>query len=183
MDFSPYLATVKDADCVIFWFTPMLAQRFVAQYFDAGLKMPLVIPAANVLLPPILKAIGDKAIGITGIQAYTAALDTDLNKAYVADMRTKKNIIPSAQGSCADVCVSFYLEAVKATGGDTSYAKINEALHKVKVTTPAGNFSFAANNLGIGDQYVTKVIKLPDGTLTWGVVDKFSQVPFDIPRK
>jgi branched-chain amino acid transport system substrate-binding protein len=182
LDFSPYLSTLKDANCVIFWFTPMLAQRFVTQYFDAGLKMPLIIPAANVLIPPVLQAVGDKAIGITGIQAYTAALDTDLNKAYVADFSAKKNLIPSAQGSCADVCTIFYLEAVKATGGDTSYDKINEALHKIKITAPAGMFSFAANNLGIGDQYVTKVTKTPSGALIWGVIDKFSQVPFDMPR-
>jgi branched-chain amino acid transport system substrate-binding protein len=181
-DFSPYLSVLKSADCVIFWFTPATNQRFVTQYYASGLNMPLILPVANVLLPPVLKTIGDKAIGIVGAQQYTSLISTDLNKAWVADFNAKKGMVPSASASCADLTLTLYLEAVKATGGDTSFDKINSALHKVKVTTPAGTFSFAPNGLGIGDLYITKVLKTPEGVLNWGVQDTVSQVPFDMPR-
>lgn len=183
LDFSPYLSAIKQADCVLFWFTSGVNQRFVTQYYEAGLKMPLLMPNSAGLLPPILKNIGDKAIGILGTQSYTSLLDTDLNKAFVTDFTAKKNLTPTAQVACADLSVTLFLEAVKATGGDTSYSKINDALHKVKVTTPAGTFSFASNGLGIGDLYITKVVKTADGAFLWGVVDKVSQVPFDVPSK
>ncbi len=180
MDFSPNLTAMKQADVVFFWFTPVLAQRFVAQYYAAGLKMPLVIPNATVLFPQSLAQIGEKSVGIVGSSPYTTLIDTPMNKSYVEAYSKKYNAVPMAEGVSADVAMTMYLEAVKTTGGDTSSAKINEALRKVKVETPAGTYSFDPSGLGIGDLYIIKVVKLPD-RLDWAVADKYSQIPMDIP--
>jgi hypothetical protein len=93
----------------------------------------------------------------------------------------KYNSVPTAEGISADVALTLYVEAVKATGGDTSSAKIIEALKKVKVNTPAGAFSFRSDGLGIGDLYIMKVTKLPD-RLDWAVADKYSQIELDVPK-
>jgi branched-chain amino acid transport system substrate-binding protein len=180
MDFSPYLTAMKQADAVFFWFTPVLAQRFVTQYYAAGLKMPLVIPNATVLFPKSLAEIGEKSIGIVGSSPYTTLIDTPNNKSYVETYSKKYGAPPMAEGVSADVAMTMYLEALKATGGDSSSAKINEALLKVKVETPAGTYSFNPNGLGTGDLYILKVVKLPD-RLDWAVVDKYSQIPMDVP--
>ncbi len=182
MDFSPYLTAMKQADACFFWFTPVLAQRFVSQYYAAGLKMPLVIPNATVLFPKSLAEIGDKSIGMIGSASYTSLIDTPLNKSYVEAYAKKYGTPPMAEGVSADVCLTLYLEAVKATNGDTSFSKISEALHKVKVETPAGTYSFTSEGLGIGDLYIIQVNKLPD-RLDWAVVDKYSQIAMDVPAQ
>lgn len=180
MDFSPNLTAMQQADAVFFWFTPVLAQRFVTQYYAAGLKMPLVIPNATVLFPKSLAEIGEKSVGIVGSSPYTSLIDTPMNKSYVEAYSKKYNAVPMAEGISADVCMTLYLEALKATAGDSSSAKINEALRKVKVETPAGTYSFGSNGLGIGDLYIIKVSKLAD-RLDWAVVDKYSQISMDVP--
>lgn len=181
-DFGSYVSTIKQADCVIFWFTPVLAQRFVTQYFATGLKAPLILPAASVLLPQLLGQIGDKAVGIVGSQVYTSLIDTPMNKAYVDDFMKKYQMVPIATSVVADVAMSQYFEALKTTNGDATPAKIIDALHKIKVTTPAGVFSYTSDNLGVGDQYILKVVKVQD-RYDWGVLDKYSQIPLDAPAQ
>ena len=172
---------MKQADAVFFWFTPVLAQRFVSQYYLAGKTMPLVIPNCTVLFPRSLMQIGEKSIGIVGSGPYTSLIDTPINKTYVENFMKKYHSVPTAEGVSADVALTLYVEAVKATGGDTTSAKIIEALKKIKVDTPAGTFSFRSDGLGIGDIYIMKVTKLPD-RLDWAVVDKYSQIELDVPK-
>jgi branched-chain amino acid transport system substrate-binding protein len=182
MDFAPYLTAMKTADAGFFWFTPILAQRFVAQYYAAGLKMPLIIPNATVLFPQSLKEIGDKSIGMIGSANYTSLIDTPLNKSYVEAYIKKYNSPPMAEGLSADVCMTLYLEALKTTGGDPTFTKVSDALHKNKVETPGGTYSFGPDGMGIGDLYIVKVTKLPD-RLDWAVIDKYSQITLDVPAQ
>lgn len=181
-DVSPYLTAMKQADCVIFWFNPVLSQRFVSQYYQAGLKMPLVIAYTSVLSPQLLSAIGDKSAGIVGTDMYTSLIDTPANKTFV-DAFTKKYGAAALSSNTVgtDICVTLYLEAVKSTGGDTSSDKINNALHKIKVDTEAGTFSFNATGLGIADLYLLKSAKLDSG-FGWSVLDKYPQVELGVPK-
>jgi ABC-type branched-subunit amino acid transport system substrate-binding protein len=181
MDFGPYLAAIQKADVVFFWFTPAQTQRFVAQYYAAGLKTPLALSLSSVLFSQTLATVGDPAIGIVGSGPYTSLLDTPMNKAYVEAMFKKYQRLPDAQVLSAEVALTMYLEALKATGGDTTPAKVNEALRKVKVNTPAGTFSFTPQGLGIGDAYIMQVIKTTD-RYDWKVIDTYSQVEMDVPK-
>ncbi len=183
MDFSPYVSSIKQADVVMFWFTPPLCQRFVTQYYSTGPKTPLMLILSSQLMPKQLAAIGDKTIGMVGISNYSPLIDTPINKAYVAAFTQKydPNLLMD-QGVSADVSLMLYLDALKATGGDASPAKINEALHKVKTDTPAGIYSFTPEGLGIGDYYISQVVKTGD-KLGWKVIDSYMQVPMDVPAQ
>ena len=182
VDFSPFLAALKPADCVTFWFTPGLTSRFVAQYYAAGKTMPLLIPDSSVLLSKPLTGIGDKAVGIVSEINYTTLIDSPMNQAYIADYAKKMNgNLPTTQGGAMDQALLVYLEAVKATGGDTSPAKINEAIHKVKIETPAGIVSFTPQGLGIGDLYIAQSVKLAD-RIDWKPIFDYKQIVLDIPK-
>jgi branched-chain amino acid transport system substrate-binding protein len=180
VDFSPFIAALKPADCVVFWFTPGMASRFPPQYIASGKATPLLMPDSTVLLSQTLTQIGDKAAGILSETNYTSLIDTPLNQAYVADFQKKMGSIPQPQAAGTDMALLVYLEAVKATNGDTSPAKINEAIHKVKLDTPAGTVSFTPQGMGIGDLYMATSVKLPD-RVDWKPLDKYSQVVLDIP--
>jgi ABC-type branched-subunit amino acid transport system substrate-binding protein len=181
VDFSANLAALKPADCVLFWLTPGPMARFVAQYYDAGKTMPLVIPDASVLFSRTMTQIGDKTVGIVAEINYTTLIDTPMNQAYVTDYLAKVGSLPTIQAAASDQALLAYLEAVKATGGDTSPAKINEALHKVKVDTPAGTVSFTPQGLGIGDLYIAQSAKLPD-RIDWKVLNAYKQIVLDAPK-
>jgi branched-chain amino acid transport system substrate-binding protein len=181
MDFGPYLSTIQKADCVLFWFTPLLSQRFIIQYKDSGLQMPLIIPTASVLAPKALETMGDKSLGIMGSLLYTSLVDNEINRVYAANFTKKYNLIPNAQSLMGDVALSCYVEAVKATNGDTSSARINTALHNIKAPTPAGPWSFRSDGLGIADLYITKVSKTAD-RIDWNVIETYKQTNLDIPR-
>lgn len=183
VDFSPYVTSIQQADVVMFWFTPPLAQRFVTQYYASGIKFPLILVLSSQLMPRQLAAIGDKTVGMTGISNYSPLIDTPINKDYVAAF-TKKydpNLLMD-QGVCADVSLDIYLDALKATGGDPSPAKIIDALHKIKTDTPAGAYSFTPEGLGIGNYYIQQVSKTGD-VLGWKVIDSYNQIPMDVPAQ
>jgi branched-chain amino acid transport system substrate-binding protein len=182
-DFGPYLSTLNKVDCIIFWFTPLLTQRFVAQYNATGLKMPLILTNCSVFGTKALEDSGDKAAGMIGIDMYTPLIDTPINKTYVENFTKKYGLAALTTISLsADVCLTLYLEAVKTTGGNTSLAKINEALHSIKIETPSGTLSITPNGLGKGDLYILKASKLDNGSYAWTVMDKLSQVVFEVPK-
>jgi len=182
VDFSSYLAALKPADCLIIWVTPGPMARFVQQYYDAGKNLPLVIPDASVLFTRTMTQIGDKTLGIVAQVNYTTLLDTPLNKAWVDGFTKAMGYLPTIQGASSDQNLLLYLEALKITGGDTTPAKVNDALRRVKVDTPAGTVSFNSENLGIGDLYIAKSVKLPD-RIDWQVLDSYKQVLLDAPAQ
>jgi len=182
VDFSSYLAALKPADCLIIWVTPGPMARFVQQYYDAGKKLPLVIPDASVLFTKTMTQIGDRTVGIVAEVNYTTLLDTPLNKAWVDGFTKAMGYRPTIQGASSDQNLLLYLEALKITGGDTTPAKVNDALRRVKVDTPAGTVSFNSQNLGIGDLYIAKSVKLPD-RIDWQVLDSYKQVLLDAPAQ
>jgi len=117
---------------------------------------------------------------MVGCLFYSGLIDTPMNKSYV-DGFIKKYKVLVLESLGADVALTMYLEAVKATGGDTSPAKINDALRKVKVETPAGTYSFTLEGLGIGDLYIAQVAKVGEG-YNWKILDKYSQIVLDKPK-
>jgi branched-chain amino acid transport system substrate-binding protein len=180
VDFSPFIAGLKPADCAVYWSTPGMASRFPVQYIASGKTIPLLMPDSTVLLSQTLTLIGEKAAGIVSETNYTSLIDTPLNQAYVADFQAKMGVIPQPQAAGMDMALLVFLEAVKATNGDVSPAKINEAIHKVKMDTPAGTISFTPQGMGIGDLYLAQSVKLAD-RVDWKPLDKYSQVVLDIP--
>ncbi len=182
VDYSANISGMKKADCVVFWFTPMSTQRFLSQYFASGLKMPIVVPNCNVVLVPTMQEIGDNVLGIVGDSMWTWMIDTDMNKKYVEAFQKKTGKLPETEGTSAYIAMTIFLEAVKAANGDTSHDAIINALHKIKVDTPAGAFSYTADGLGIGNLYIQKLIKT-NGQYGWQPIQTYEQIELDVLSK
>ena len=60
------------------------------------------------------------------------------------------------------VSTSIFLQAVDSTKGDTTPAVLRKALHTGKFKTPWGQVSFNNGQVGIGNEYILKIVK--DGT-------------------
>jgi branched-chain amino acid transport system substrate-binding protein len=180
VDFSPYIAAIKPADSVTFWFTPGLTARFVAQYYAAGKSMPLLLPDGSVLFPQTMTQIGDKTLGIVATINYCTTIDTKLNTDYVSAYQKKNGTVPTTQAAAIDQALLIALEAIKNTKGDTTPAVLNDAIHKVKLDTPVGSVSYNPQGMGIGDQYIVQSVKLTD-RIDWKVLDEYKQTLLDVP--
>src|SRR5262245_34838383 len=81
-DYTPYLAQLSGVDAVVQGFAGSNPLKFMKQYKDQGLKLP-VIGGSTASDDALLKSFGDEAVGVISCSAYTADLDTPSNKRLV----------------------------------------------------------------------------------------------------
>ena len=171
-DFAPYLSQIKrDADAVFALMVAQSSLRFPKQYQDAGLKgkFPL-IGGGTTFDEFVLPSLGDEAIGgMTPLQ-YSAALDTPINKKFVAEYRKKYGKVPSYFSETSYTSTRWIAEAVKVVGGDVeNREKFLEALRKVEIPdSPRGPVKLDAHGNPIQNIYIRKVER-KDGEL-WNTV-------------
>ena len=181
MEYGPYLSTMKKADVCLFWFVPPHAMRFVTQYREYGLKMPLMVSGISILGKPLINQLADKALGIYAMSAFEPDADLPAVKQWLTRWKARYgNQKALSEPGFAEVC-SWYvqaklaLEALKATEGNTSPAKLKKAIHKIKLQTPWGELSFNESGLSIGNVFITQVVS-EDGGYKYKTVKTYKQV-------
>ena len=120
-DFAPYLSQIDpaQADAVYTWVAGADAIRFVKQYAEFGLKdrLPLYGYAAladDVILP----AIGDAALGLLTIGAYTSQLSNPANTKFVKEYETAYGILPSRYSETGYTGAQLIVKAAESLKGD-----------------------------------------------------------------
>lgn len=145
-DYLPYLAQIdpKRADVVVLVYAGANPIKFIKQYRDQGLNLPL-LGGSTVADDSIIGNFGDEAIGVINSIPYTLDLDTAANRHFIASMQKYYG---------ANVPIGFYAAALyvngqileaalQATGGDTEPDKLIGAVKKVSLTdTPRGPVKF-----------------------------------------
>jgi branched-chain amino acid transport system substrate-binding protein len=145
-DFSVYLTQIaaSGAGASFNFYTAADAVRFVSQYAELGLKDRVRLTGFSALIDGnSLAAVGRAALGIVTPQIYTTALDTPVNRAFVAGYREKYHASPTTFSDYGYVTAQAIDEAIKATDGDTSDKdKLAAAMVKVAFDAPRGPFRF-----------------------------------------
>lgn len=161
-DYSPFISAIKKADVVMYALEgPGPVSRFIYQYRQAGLKMPMVtITQDGDYTPEALKELGDIALGIKGESSYSWQINTPVNKKFVQAIKAKTKVVPSCSEQNAYTLTKVILEGLKATGGDDSYGKLWPAVVKLKMNTPQGPLSFTPEGVAITDMNVTEAQKI-----------------------
>src|SRR5262244_1931325 len=84
-DYTPYLAQISGADAIVSGFAGSNPLKFMKQYKDQGLTLPIV--AGSVAFDDaLLKSFGDEALGLISCSGYTSDLDTPSNRRLVEGM-------------------------------------------------------------------------------------------------
>jgi len=178
-DFGPYLAQIKrDANAVFAVMVAASSLRFPKQYQDAGLKARLPLIGGGTTLDEfVLPSLGDEAIGGITPLIYSAAIDTPVNKRFVAEFRKKYGKVPSYYAETNYTAARWIHEAVKAVGGDVEdKEKFLAALRKVEIPdAPRGPIKLDAYGNPIQNIYVRKVEK-KEGELWNTVIHTFPAV-------
>jgi branched-chain amino acid transport system substrate-binding protein len=161
-DYSPYIGAFKTADVVLYALEgPGPVARFIYQYHQAGLTMPLVtITQDGDYTPEALAELGDIALGIPGESSYTWKLDNAENRKFVQGITAKTGkLFPSCSEQNAYTLAKVVLAGLKATGGDESYDKLWPAILNIKMNTAQGSVSFTPEGVAVTDMYVTQAEK------------------------
>jgi branched-chain amino acid transport system substrate-binding protein len=160
-DLAPYLSQIKrDADAAFIIVVAASALRFPAQYQDAGLRGRLpVIGGAVIVDESILPSFGEEALGIVTPLMYSAALDTPVNKRFVAEYRKRYGKIPSYFSETCYTSGRWINEAARAVGGNVEdREKFMAAFRKVEIPdAPRGPVKLDAWGNPIQNIYVRKV--------------------------
>jgi branched-chain amino acid transport system substrate-binding protein len=171
-DFAPYLSQIRrDADAVFALMVSVSALRFPKQYQDAGLKAKLPLIGGGTTFDEfVLPSLGDEAIGGITPLIYSAALDTPINKRFVAEYRKKYHKVPSYYSETCYTSTRWINEAAKAIDGAVEdREKFLLALRKVEIPdSPRGPIKLDAYGNPVQNIYIRKVEK-KDGEL-WNTV-------------
>jgi branched-chain amino acid transport system substrate-binding protein len=180
IDFSPYFSTLEPADCTVHWIIGNGAAPFIKQYKDYGLTAPLVSLMASNLTEQQMADLGDLSLDIIGYDFYSPEVETPVNEKLVADYREQwGGEYPTMQTFGAWVGVNLFVKGVEATGGDTTPAKLIDAMSSMVLDTPTGTYTFAPYQdavVAVGNSYIMKTQKVGD-RIAWVPVKTFEQTP------
>ena len=86
-DYTPFIAQIKDVDCVFNGFAGSNPVKFMRAYADLGLKAKIPLLAGwTAMDDALLRSLGDEAVGVHSAAYYSAAFGSESNKRFVAAM-------------------------------------------------------------------------------------------------
>jgi branched-chain amino acid transport system substrate-binding protein len=159
------------------------AVNFLTQYEQSGGDKPMIGGSITVD-QTVLGYKGkrrDSIVGTASAGPMADSLDTPEWKAFVADYKANfKDALPSPSlfAFLYYVNTKAALEALDVVKGDLSgnQAKYREALSKLVLKTPVGDYKLDQNRNAVGPTFITEVAKGPDGRFANKVVKKIDSV-------
>jgi branched-chain amino acid transport system substrate-binding protein len=116
-DYGSYIAQIKqNADAVYAGFAGANGLRFLKQYKEYGMKIP-VLGSMTTADEGILRQMGDEALGVVTGGWYAAGLDTPENKRFVAAVNKEYGVDPGYYTLGAYSAAALVEAAAKAVNG------------------------------------------------------------------
>jgi branched-chain amino acid transport system substrate-binding protein len=183
-DYGSYVAQIKkDVDAVFAGFAGANGLRFLKQYAEYGLKIP-VLGAMTTVDEGILKNMGDEAVGVVSAGWYAATSKAPGNAPFVKAVNAAYDADPGYYTVGAYDAALFLEQAMNAVGGKIEDKKaFMAALRKVRLSEgPLGAVSLDELGNPVMDIYIRKVERV-NGRLrntvleTYPAVSQFWKVP------
>ena len=130
------------------------------------------------IVETILPLIGDAALGIVAVGAYSAAIETPENKQFVLDYEAAHQSRPSRYSECGWDAAAIIATALDALTGDLSdRTRVRDALKNAlpAIRPPRGPMRFDAYRQAISPIYITRTEK-QGGRMVNLVIDKIPDV-------
>src|SRR5438045_3064114 len=139
-DYGSYLAQLKqNVDAVYAGFAGANGFRFLRQYKEYGLKMP-VLGSMTTADEGILKQMGDEALGVISAGWYAAGIDTPDNQRFVEAVNKEYGVDPGYYTLCAYAAGALVELAARAVQGkvEDKDALMKALRHPGTVRAPRG---------------------------------------------
>ena len=175
-DYTPYLAQLSGVDAVVQGFAGSNPLKFMKQYKDAGLSLP-VLGGGTAGDDALLKSFGDEAVGLVTASSYTSDLDTPVNRQFIAGMVRDTGAIPGLYAAGLYINGMVAEAALKATGGNTEDRDaFMQALRGVALEdSPRGPFHFDHFGNVVGTVYIRR-LERKDGKLVQTMIETYPNV-------
>jgi len=160
-DYTPYLAQIQDCDGVCQGYAGAAPVKFMKQYADFGLKLPVCggeTAGDDALLPHF----GDDAIGLISANTYTFDYKSEANDKFKSEMKKEYDVIPGSYASTLYINGMVIEAGLETLHGDVSNPERTvKALREVTLKdTPRGPIRFDHFGNVVGDIFVRKVEKV-----------------------
>ena len=175
-DYTPYLVQLGDGDAVVQGFAGANPGKFMQQYKDAGLKLPL-FGGEGAGDDALLKSFGDEAIGLISASPYTSDFDSPSNKKLVAAMARDYQNVPGLAVASLYINGMVAEAALEKTGGKTDDKDaLIKALRAVSLDdTPRGPLHFDDLGNVVGNIFIRRCEKR-DGKLVNATIKTYPNV-------
>jgi branched-chain amino acid transport system substrate-binding protein len=162
-DYTPYVAQISGVDAVVQGFAGSNPLKFMKQYRDQGLKLPVLSGSVG-CDDALMKSFGDEAVGVISCAAYSADLDTPSNKRLVEGMVRDYGNIPGLYAAGIYINGMVAEAALEKTGGKADDKDaLTRALRAVSLTdSPRGPFRFDHLGNVVGNFYIRRCEKKGD---------------------
>ena len=175
-DYGSYVGQIRTADGVYAGFAGINGLRFLKQYAEFGMKMP-VFGNPTCVDEGVLKNMGDEALGVYSASWYSAELDSPENKRFVAAVMKEYNVVPgfyTASTYVAAMQVEAALNLIKGRVEDKpAFVK---ALHEARLdASPVGPIRIDKYGKPVLNIYVRKVER-KNGRLANTIVGTYPNV-------
>ena len=177
LEYGSYLAQIKrDVEAVYMGFAGSNPLRFLRQFNEAGLKMP-VLGNTTSTDEGILRMMGDEAVGAYSAGWYAAALDTPDNKKFVAAINAEFGHDPGFYTAGPYTALLMIEEALKTASGRTEDAAgFVKSLHDVRLSHgPIGPVRLDEYGTPILDIHIRRVARV-NGKLANTILKTYPQV-------
>lgn len=182
-DFGPYMSTLTKADAVVGWTSGADAIKYLTQYHQLGIDKTMPVMGGyhgSFLSPDVLAALppdcADALIGDYVTTPYSPLLDTPANKQFLPVMQAEVGFIPDDSEAGPYQAAIVVMEALKATGGDTTPDKLRQALFTVTPEGPMGPYKFDQKAMSsYMNIYVCKIAK-QGKDYVWQPVETYKNV-------
>jgi branched-chain amino acid transport system substrate-binding protein len=166
-DDTPYIEEIRDVDGVCQGFTGSNPIKFMKQFSESGLKVP-VCGGEAAGDDALLAQFGDDAIGLITASPYTIDFDSDANRKFKELMAKDYNATPGFFAAGLYVTGMVIEAALTALHGDLSNKEATiEALRAVRLgDTPRGPVYFDDHGNVVGNIFIRRIEKRAGGKLT-----------------
>jgi branched-chain amino acid transport system substrate-binding protein len=175
-DLTPYIAQIGDCDAVIQGFAGSAPVKFMKQYTDSGAKYP-VLGGETAADDALMRSFGDEALGLISACPYTADLDNDANKHFLAAMKKEYNAIAGQYASLLWLNGQIIEAGLEKTGGksDDKEALIAAMRSVVLPDTLRGPVKFDHFGNVIGNIFIRRIEK-KNGALVNTTIKTYTDV-------
>lgn len=176
-DYAPYFSALKPADFLSWWQVQTDQVVMLNQYYELGIKLPLLLIQADNFPREILAQIGPKAIGTKGIvTTYHRDIDFPVNNKFVDAYHKKWGEYPLLLAGAAYSAMSVYLAGLEATGGDTHIEALKPAILKLNLDLPIGQgITFSPNGIALSNRYIVEVRNV-NNELRWVTLKTYTKI-------
>ncbi len=169
-DFGPYLPQIpKDADAIFTLMVGPMSLAFPKQFRAAGFKMPMIggVTSADEF---VLPSMGDEALGYVTAAQYSAALETEKNKAFVKEYQQRYGKMASYYSETCYTTALWVHKTLEKIGWDPNNTEaFLKELKTIRIDAIRGPVYLDSYGNPVQNSYIRKVQRVSGDRHSLGV--------------